>query len=214
MVAKKNITGMIFSRLTVIEELFTKSEGHTRWKCICDCGSLVSARGSHLRSGQVKSCGCLVKETTSRIGKALKTHGMTNAPEYAIWSAMKQRCGNEKDPSYADYGGRGIRVWSEWLMSFETFYAHMGPRPTPTHSLDRIEVDGHYDVFNCRWATPDEQQNNKRNSVKFEHEGQMLTVAQIARLTGISAGTLSTRLGRGMSINEATTVNGSSSLEA
>jgi len=93
---------------------------------------------------------------------------INNAAEYRSWAAMKQRCYNSKLKNYKDYGGRGIRVCAQWVVSFEHFLADMGPRPSPHHSLDREDVDGWYTPDNCRWATAKEQANNKRPPKVFQ----------------------------------------------
>jgi hypothetical protein len=74
---------------------------------------------------------------------------------------MLTRCRNPRNARYKDYGGRGITVCEAWR-SFEAFLADMGRRPSPAHSLDRRENDGNYEPGNCRWATPEEQANNRR----------------------------------------------------
>lgn len=90
------------------------------------------------------------------------THGMAKTPEWRAWCAARQRCHNPNCSSYANYGGRGIQMCDAWRESFELFYAHIGPKPSPMHSLDRIDNDGHYEPGNVRWATKTEQARNQR----------------------------------------------------
>lgn len=124
----------------------------------CDCGSARSVIVVELRNGRSKSCGCLHREVAAA---ANRTHGMTNSPEYQAWEGMKHRCSSPNSPSWSRYGGRGIQVCAEWRDSFEAFFAHIGPRPSAVHSVDRIDNDGNYEPGNVRWATPAQQHANK-----------------------------------------------------
>lgn len=81
-------------------------------------------------------------------------------PTYHTWQSMKKRCLNPKQVNYKDYGGRGIKIHEPWL-KFENFLADMGERPNGK-SLDRINVDGHYEPSNCKWSTNKQQARNKR----------------------------------------------------
>jgi hypothetical protein len=93
-------------------------------------------------------------------------HGASYWPEYQSWSDMKQRCSNPRHPRFNDWGGRGIKVCDRWRHSFENFLADIGRKPTPEHSIDRIDVNGDYEPTNCRWATASEQMSNQRRQRK------------------------------------------------
>ncbi len=159
------------------------------YRCRCDCGKETEVIGYNLVSGNSKSCGC-----------TLRKHGYHGTAEYKTWSRMKSRC---NDLGNSNYGGRGIRVDSRWVESFPTFLADMGPKPTQDHTLDRIDVEGGYSPENCRWATSEEQSNNRTDNVYYDVDGQRLSQAQLARSVGLSPSTLNLRLKGGMSVEEA-----------
>lgn len=137
----------------------TVNNSHTHWHCHCDCGAWKVVDSNHLRRGNVKSCGC---HRVQQMTDLVKTHGQSHRPEYSNWCSMKQRCHNPSNPKFADYGGRGIFVCDEWRHDFPAFYDHIGPKPSPEHSVDRINNALGYEPGNVRWATPIEQANNRR----------------------------------------------------
>lgn len=146
----------------VVQERSTVPAGKSRnvaWLCICDCGQTIVVDTYRLLTGNTRSCGCLYKDTRHT---AAKRHGLRYQPEYSSWYAMKRRCDNPNNDRYKHYGGRGIKVCDEWLNDFERFYRDMGPKPTPSHSIDRKDTDGDYTPDNCCWATPVEQRHNQR----------------------------------------------------
>jgi len=146
-------TGKRYGRLLVV------GFQNGKWECKCDCGKVTYVLGGNLRSGRQKSCGCLDYERKVKHGN---TSGSKETPEYRAWKNMKKRCYNTKDKYYQDYGGRGIKVCDRWLHSFENFLEDMGKRPSPKHSLDRIDYNGDYSPENCRWVTASEQIINQR----------------------------------------------------
>ena len=129
-------------------------------------------------------------------------HGATmgrTTPEYRTWQRAANRCHNPNSEDFRDYGGRGIRVCDEWRNDFAAFLADMGPRPSPRHSIDRINVDGNYEPGNCRWATPTTQARNRRTSVNITFRGETKHVDEWAMETGIKAGTIRFRVRAGWS---------------
>ena len=156
-----DLTGQRFGRLMVTGRDTNKTEGGSVWwKCRCDCGRVKTTIGQSLRKGATRSCGCLHAEHL--LTKPRLSHGRTNTAEYRAWTDMKTRCFNQKNRCWNLYGGRGITVCAEWLNDFPAFFAHVGCKPTPEHTLDRIDGQRNYEPGNVRWATLSEQNKNRR----------------------------------------------------
>lgn len=141
-----------FGRLTLLEETSLRRRGGVVGRFLCDCGVEKLIPMVRVRCGNAKSCGCL------RV-----SHGQTGTDEYRAWCAMKARCRPTTARDNAGHKSLGITVCGRWR-KFENFIADMGPRPSPRHSIDRIDNTKGYEPSNCRWAIPTQQMQNTRRS--------------------------------------------------
>jgi len=193
--------GMRFGFLTVVREAMPRDRNR-KFICRCDCGQERKVHLSALRHGLTTSCGHVRADKA----RARYTHGETrggrSTPEYTAWGSMITRCENPNVHNYASYGGRGVRVCSAWRGDFAAFLAHVGRRPSPRHSIDRIDNDGNYEPGNVRWATTAQQNRNQRDNLFVEVEGRRVLLKDAAETSGVPLTTARRRLSRGLPIEE------------
>lgn len=188
--------------MTILKRLGLSRSNQRLVLCRCECGVEFISQLNNVNSRNTISCGCY---STERI-KALRwKHGMYKTKEFKIWMAMRQRCYDQKNRHYEDYGGRGISVCDRWL-DFKNFHADMGNRPSKDHQIERKNNSLGYSPDNCKWALRIEQANNKRNNVFHTHDGLTLTEAQWCRRLGFKNTTaVWKRLRRGWDLARALT---------
>ena len=200
----KDFTPETFGRLTTIGPKFRISSISYQ-VCCCECGTIKIIRTTNIGRSAF-SCGCIhKKELIARNTKHGHKTTKNVSSEYTSWSGLKRRCTNPKDARYPLYGGRGIRVCDRWQGpdGYLNFLEDMGKKPSPQHSIDRIDVDGDYCPENCRWATQTEQCNNQRRNRILTVLGKSQTLSQWAREVGIHPDTIRNRCNRGWSESEA-----------
>lgn len=170
---------------------------YIKWQCACDCGKNATPYQFSLTSGKSQSCGCVAaekskerwrnpsEEARAKQSAKSRTHGMSKHPAYRSWQDMRQRCTNKRNKFYDSYGGRGIRVCNEWR-SFDKFWSDMGGSWFEGAQIGRIDNDDDYFRDNCRWETPTQQQNNKRNNLIVNTPDGAMTASQAAKKYGLS----------------------------
>jgi hypothetical protein len=213
-----DLTGQRFGRLVAIEHagrVVNKSGFRTTlWRCKCDCGKESIVRYPLLVSGNTRSCGCLERENKERMVKLAQrvnrksvskdfTGTLENHPLYKTWKSMLMRCNNPNVRGYKHYGGRGIKVCDRWSgdLGFENFINDMGERPTLDHTLDRIDVNGNYEPSNCRWATTEQQMNNRTDNSRILLNGESITCSQLCKRYGFYYTWVAHQLRAGIDIN-------------
>ena len=184
----QDLTGKRFGRLVALFP--QKVANEHQWLCRCDCGKTVLVWGPNLRRGLTRSCGCYKRDLQT-------THGLHGSPEYRIWHQIKTRCTKPSATGFHRYGGRGIAMAPEWLNDPQAFIQHIGPRPSPQHSVDRIDNSKGYIPGNVRWATRKVQMRNTRSNHLIEFNGEILTLADWAEKQGLPWHILRARIAKG-----------------
>lgn len=161
---------------------------------------------NHLRGQGCPECGKVERSKTRRLIGVNVKHGACGHPLYSHYRDMLQRCYNKKNKCYSSYGGRGITVCDEWVNDPWRFIEDMGPKPSAKHTVDRIDNKGPYSPNNCRWASPQEQANNRRSSRYVTVDGVKKTCEEWGRVMGFNRGVVSNRLNRGWSDEESVLV--------
>jgi hypothetical protein len=183
---------MKYNRLTVLETY--RENGILTCNCICDCGKLHKARLGNLKSGGVKSCGCLAIERASAMNR---THGMTKGHQtWNSWGKMRQRCLNPKNKDYHNYGGRGIAICEEWN-DYKVFYEwSIANGWAKGLSIDRRRNNEGYNPDNCRWVNHSVNNRNKRNSIMLTFNDETIDLSDMAEKYGLTPHNLWQRLYR------------------
>lgn len=215
----KDLSNKRFGRLIVMDFVGRKN-GRTLWRCLCDCGKETVVGYSNLVNGLTRSCGCLEKENL--YSKEFKRSHRKSAslsfdinlrehPLYGLWSSMLTRCYNKNSLSYKHYGGRGIIVCDRWLpenLGFQHFVEDMGVRPSASYTLDRININGNYSPENCRWATVEQQMNNKTDSIIIFYKNKRILLSHLCNSLGLNYFRVAHQIQKGFDINTIIEYNG------
>lgn len=195
---RRDLTGQVFWRLTVVEMLWAYRKPDTKvvgtyCQCLCTCGREVVVGANSLKNGVTLSCGCWNKEaSTKRMLKHGHNRGNKRSPTNKAWADMLSRCFNTKRKQYPDYGGREITVCERWR-EFKNFLQDMGECP-PDMTLDRVDNNGHYCKENCRWATRRQQNRNRRSNRMITYGNCTLTLSEWCERLNLNYNTVKGRL--------------------
>lgn len=187
------LVGRVFGAIAVISAAGSDGQ-HSLWRVKCRCGNEAIKLGKELTKGNIKSCSTSCRYHKEAIGLANTTHGMSGHPAFFVWRSMLDRCRLPTHHAWKNYGGRGIQVCEEWIESFETFWADMGPSYRPGLTLERKNNSLGYAKENCKWATRKEQNNNRRDNIKVKTPWGELNAGEAADRAGIKRTTLLYRI--------------------
>lgn len=192
--------GVPDSKLTIVNREKNNDKGQTMWRCKCECGGEIIGIGYRIKSGRIKSCGCMKAVPEFR-------HGETQSRLYRIWCNIKTRCSCKSAEYYKNYGARGISVCDEWRLSYTAFRDWaLSAGYEDNLTIDRINANGNYEPSNCRWATWKEQENNSSHNVNISYNNKTMTLHQWSEELNIPYDTLRSRVRRrGWSVKRAFT---------
>ena len=190
-----DLTGKEFGRLTVIRRVENKGDA-IMYSCSCSCGNTKDVASSNLKSGKIKSCGCIKREMLVAKNKSNATHNMTNTKLFKVWDSIKKRASINRKSSFnnKNYGGRGIVLCEEWDSSFENFYSwSIANGYREGLQIDRIDNDSGYRPDNCRWVTSFKNNMNKRTNLDEDKMKEAIImynngmkISEISRLLDMS----------------------------
>jgi hypothetical protein len=195
---KIDLSGQIVGAIRVLGEV-EKAHGQIRYLCECVCGNQFVTYGTYIRSGKTKSCGCM---KSSLIATARRKYGPYREALRSVHKNMMARCYDPEDKRFKDYGGRGIIVCHQWH-DFNTFYDDMEPSYQKGLTLDRKEVNGIYELSNCKWSTRLDQNRNQRRTIYLNFRGETIGLRYLAERFGIDPKLLDRRIRAGWDVERA-----------
>lgn len=200
-----DITGNVYGRLTAKEYIETINK-KSYWWFECECGNIIKARADCVKTGTIRSCGCLhsecAKKQIEKYHKENDEHHDSGTKFYHTWQGLKGRCINPNDKRYNDYGGRGIKCeWNSYLEfkndMYQSFLEHCEKYGESNTTIDRIDVNGNYCKSNCRWATIQLQNKNRRSNIIVEMlDGSEMCLTDYAKINKINKSTMNKRYRR------------------
>ncbi|MBO4543141.1 MAG: hypothetical protein J5725_08185 [Bacteroidales bacterium] len=205
---KTDLVGKRYTKLVVTEyagyTVGSTGNIYHLWKCKCDCGNEIVAKGVMLNQKHKMSCGCLSHKPKN----PWHTHHLADRPLYNVWKSMKGRCYTPSNSAYYNYGAKGIKVCDEWkndYMSFHNWAVSQGYTEENRRNctVDRIDPNGNYCPENCRLATYIEQANNKTDTKRYILYGEMLTRREAAEKYGVEYDRIKARMLLGKTLQEA-----------
>jgi len=196
-----DLTNQRFGKLVVAHLHPERFNSHNYWACKCDCGTTKLVRQIDLIKGVTRGCGKMCGKSAQLNPRPSPTN-QSSHPLYRAFIGAKTRCSPTDATHHTNYAGRGIEFR---FSSLEEFAAELGDKPSPKHTVDRIDNNGHYEKGNVRWATRIEQNNNRRNNRVVVWNGQKRTIAEWSRILNLPVKILTERLNRNWTTQDAFT---------